>query len=69
MLLTEKEITVLQMRNKGLTQVEVATRLGISQAAVSGFEKNAKRKLQDAQETLLRAKELGLIETTKGVRK
>lgn len=50
--LTEKEISVLQLRNQGLTQVEVAKRLKISQAAVSDFEKNAYRKLGEAQEML-----------------
>jgi Tfx family DNA-binding protein len=58
--LTEKEIKVLQLRSEGLTQVEVAKRLKISQAAVSEFEKNAYRKLQDAQETLDFAKEMKL---------
>jgi Tfx family DNA-binding protein len=50
--LTEKEKLVLQLRGKGLTQTEVAKRLDISQAAVSDFEKNARRKIAEAQETL-----------------
>jgi transcriptional regulator len=58
--LTEKEITVLQLRGQGLTQVEVAKRLKISQAAVSDFEKNAHRKLLDAQEMLDYAKQAGI---------
>jgi Tfx family DNA-binding protein len=61
--LTEKEKTVLQMRHDGLTQIEVAKRLKISQAAVSDFEKNARQKIREAQETLDFAK------TLKGVRK
>lgn len=70
--LTEKEITVLQLRSDGLTQAEVAKRLKISQAAVSSFEKNAYRKLADAQETLDFAKGMKLTPPTspyKGVRK
>lgn len=58
--LTEKEIKVLQLRNEGLTQAEVAKRLKISQAAVSSFEKNAYRKLQDASEMLAFAKSMKL---------
>lgn len=58
--LTEKEKQVLQLRKQGLTQVEVAKRLKISQAAVSDFEKNARQKLLEAEETLAFAKELGV---------
>jgi transcriptional regulator len=58
--LTEKEIHVLQLRGQGLTQVDVAKRLKISQAAVSDFEKNAYRKLVDAQEMLDYAKQSGI---------
>ncbi len=52
MLLTEKEIEVLQLRKLGLTQVEVSKKMGISQAAVSSFEKNAHRKIDDSQQIL-----------------
>ena len=47
-MLTEKEIEVLRLRKAGLMQVEVAKKLGISQAAVSSFEKNALRKIDVA---------------------
>ncbi|MDD9954325.1 MAG: LuxR C-terminal-related transcriptional regulator [Candidatus Woesearchaeota archaeon] len=57
--LTEKELTVLKLRNKGLTQTQVAKRLKISQAAVSDFEKNAQRKIEDAKEVRKLARELG----------
>ncbi|MGV8168985.1 MAG: LuxR C-terminal-related transcriptional regulator [Candidatus Nanoarchaeia archaeon] len=57
-MLTEKEIRVLELRNKGLTQVEVAKKLGISQAAVSSFEQNAMRKLDDAVKVRAIAKTL-----------
>lgn len=59
--LTEKEIVVLQLRAQGLTQTDVARRLAISQAAVSNFEQNARRKLDDAQRTLQLARDLHLI--------
>lgn len=55
--LTEKEKQVLQLRSDGLTQIEVARRLKISQAAVSDFEKNAWRKIQDARADLEFCKE------------
>jgi len=58
-MLTEKEIQVLTLRKQGLTQVEVAKKLGITQAAVSNFEKNAHRKISDAKETLEIARRLG----------
>ena len=51
-MLTEKEIQVMELRKKGLTQIEVAQNLKISQAAVSSFEKNAHRKVSEAQKTL-----------------
>jgi Tfx family DNA-binding protein len=60
-MLTEKEIEVLKLRKLGLTQVEVSKKLEISQAAVSSFEKNAYRKIEDAQKTLKIAEELHLI--------
>lgn len=56
--LTEKEKQVLQLRNKGLTQIEVAKKLNITQAAVSDFQKNAKQKIIEAQETLDFSKQL-----------
>jgi Tfx family DNA-binding protein len=51
-LLTEKEIEVLRLRIANLTQVEVAKKLGISQAAVSSFEKNAMKKIDEAHSTI-----------------
>jgi transcriptional regulator len=58
LLLTEKEIEVLQLRKLGLTQVEVSKKIGISQAAVSSFEKNANRKIEDSHQILKIAAEL-----------
>jgi transcriptional regulator len=59
--LTEREIAVLQLRSQGLTQQAVARRLKISQAAVSSFETNAYRKLQDAQQMLAFASQSGIV--------
>jgi transcriptional regulator len=53
-----KEIEILQLRKLGLTQVEVSRKVGISQAAVSNFEKNAQRKISDSLKTLKIAAEL-----------
>jgi len=59
-MLTEKEIQVLELRAKKLTQVEVSKKLDISQAAISHFENNAHRKIKEAEQTLEVAKRLGL---------
>ncbi|MBN2459438.1 helix-turn-helix domain-containing protein [Candidatus Woesearchaeota archaeon] len=59
-MLTEKEIEVLELRAKKLTQIEVSKKLGISQAAVSHFEKNALRKVKEAEETMQVARRLKL---------
>jgi transcriptional regulator len=57
-MLTEKEIQILELRAKKLTQVEVSIKLKISQAAVSHFEKNAIKKIKEAEETLIVARRL-----------
>lgn len=59
-MLTAKEIKVLELRAKGLTQIEVSKKLGISQAAVSHFETNALKKIREAKETMQTARKLGL---------
>ena len=59
-MITKKEREVLELRKQGLTQVEVAKKLKISQAAVSKFEKNAIRKIQEAFKTVALAKKLGV---------
>jgi transcriptional regulator len=58
--LTRKEIEVLKLRKEGLTQVEVASKLKISQAAVSKFEKNAQAKIRDARKVSELVKKLGI---------
>jgi len=57
-MLTQKEIKVLELRKKGLTQIEVSKKLGISQAAVSHFETNALKKIREAKKILQIARKL-----------
>lgn len=59
-MLTEKEIEVLKLRKKVLNQSRIAEKLGISQPAVSSFEKNIARKIKDSLEILELMKELGI---------
>ena len=49
-MLTEKELEILLRRKKGESQAEIAQALDISQAAVSQFENNAKKKLIQAEQ-------------------
>lgn len=51
-MLTKKEKQILELRRKGFKQVQIASRLKISQPAVSSFESNAWRKIRDAQKTV-----------------
>ena len=51
-MLTEKEIQVLELRAKKLLQIDIAKKLGVSQATVSHFEKNALKKIKEAEGTL-----------------
>ncbi|MBI2102120.1 helix-turn-helix domain-containing protein [Candidatus Woesearchaeota archaeon] len=48
-MLTEKERKVLELRKKGYRQVDIASKLDVSQPAVSAFENNALRKIRDAK--------------------
>jgi transcriptional regulator len=57
-MLTEKEIEVLTLSKKGLTQMEIAKKLKISQPAVSNFYKNALGKIKQAEEVMKIKKEL-----------
>lgn len=59
-MLTKKEIQVLELRAKKLTQIDVSKKIGISQAAVSHFETNALKKIKEANEALKVAKKLGI---------
>ena len=51
-MLNKKDLLILELRKKGLTQVEVSKKLGISQQAVSHFEKVAYDKISDAIRTI-----------------
>lgn len=55
-MLTLKERKVLELRAKKLTQVDIAKQLKISQAAVSSFERSAKKKIIDSKKILELAK-------------
>jgi len=59
-MLTQKEIEVLKLKKKGLTQLKIAEKLNISQPSVSSFYNNALKKINDAEEILKLKKELGL---------
>ena len=59
-MLTKKEIQILELRKKGLKQSEIASKLKISQPAVSAFESNAIRKIRNAKKLLELVKKLGV---------
>ena len=59
-MLTKKEKQILEFRKKGLKQSEIASKLKISQPAVSAFESNATRKIRDAKKLIDFVKDSGL---------
>ena len=59
-MLTKKEIQILELRKKGLKQNEIASKLKISQPAVSAFVNNALKKIRDAKRTLEFVEDLGI---------
>lgn len=59
-MLTEKEVEVLKLKNKGINQIGIAKRLKISQPAVSNFYKKALMKIRDAEAVLKLKKEMGI---------
>jgi len=59
-MLTKKEIEILKLKKKGLTQVEISKILKISQPAVSGFYNNALKKIKEAKKALELAKKLNI---------
>lgn len=59
-MLTEKELEVLTRRARGESQQTISRALKISQAAVSKFETNARRKILEADEVLRLAGRLGI---------
>ena len=59
-MLTRKEKQVLELRKKGLKQNEIASKLKISQPAVSAFVNNALRKIRNAKKTMEFVEKLGI---------
>jgi hypothetical protein len=51
-ILTDRQIEVLRLRNQGLSQVQIAKRLGTSKANISATEKAALENIQKAKNTL-----------------
>lgn len=61
-MLTEKEVDVLKFKKAGLTQLDIAKKMKISQPAVSNFYNNALRKIRDAEEIFKIKRELKIGE-------
>jgi len=59
-MLTKKEKQILELRKKGLIQNQIASKLKISQPAVSSFENNAIRKIRDSKRIMEFVKDLGI---------
>jgi len=57
-LLTESQLKVLRLRLQGMSQEEVARRLGTTRQNISIIERRARRNLRLAEETLRAYKEL-----------
>lgn len=51
-LLTRKQIEVLRLRSKGLTQKEIAKRLGTTRVNITILERRARSKIEVAREAL-----------------
>tara|TARA_B100001971_G_scaffold8012_1_gene6571 strand:+ start:291 stop:485 length:195 start_codon:yes stop_codon:yes gene_type:complete len=59
-MLTKKEKEILELRSGNLKQKQIASRLKISQPAVSAFETNAIRKIREARDIIKFVKEQGI---------
>ena len=57
-MLTKRELEVLTLKNRGLTQIEIASKLKISQPAVSNLYNNALKKISEAEEVIQIARKL-----------
>lgn len=57
-LLTERQIEVLQLRAKGLTQEEVAEQIKTTRTNVTILEQRARQKIEAAHETLKKVEEI-----------
>ena len=51
-LLTKRQLSVLQLRRKGLSQAEVAMKLGTTRSNISILEKRAHQNIQRAERTI-----------------
>ena len=59
-MIKKKEKQILEHRKKGLKQNEIASKLKISQPAVSAFENNAIRKIRDSKKIMEFVKDFGI---------
>lgn len=50
--LTERQVQILRLRERGLTQAEVAERIETTASNVSAVERNARENVEKARETL-----------------
>ena len=57
-MITKKEKQILELRKKGLKQNEIASKLKISQPAVSSFENNALKKIRNSKKIMDFVREL-----------
>lgn len=58
-MLTKREKQVYELKIKGLTQLEISSKLKISQPAVSQFYNSAIKKINDAKEILKYIRKVG----------
>jgi transcriptional regulator len=58
-MLTQREKQVYELKIKGLTQLEISSKLKISQPAVSQFYNSAIKKIIEAKEILKYIKKVG----------
>lgn len=58
-MLTKREKQVYELKLKGLTQLEISSKLKITQPAVSQFYNSAIKKINDAKEILKYIRKVG----------
>ena len=59
-MLTKKEKQILELRKRGFKQSEIASKLKISQPAVSSFVNNSLNKIRNAKKTMVFVEKLGI---------
>jgi Tfx family DNA-binding protein len=57
--LTQRQLQILELRNDGMSQAEIARKLGTSRANISAMERIARQNIQKAENTLKLARMLG----------